>query len=149
MEIERKFLVVADLWEQLEKPVPKRIMQGYLSDAENCTVRVRTKGKKGFVTIKGKTVGISRTEYEYEIPLEEANAMIAEFCPKVLSKDRYEIMIGKHTWEVDVFHGKLAPLIIAEIELQSEDEVFELPEWVGKEVSDDVNYYNSRLIQRL
>jgi CYTH domain-containing protein len=149
MEIERKFLVNESLWAQLNKPTPKRIQQAYLSNDSNCTVRVRTKGTKGFLTIKGKSVGISRSEYEYEIPLEEAEKMIAEFCAKVLSKDRYEIQFGKHVWEVDVFHGKLAPLIVAEIELGSEDESFELPEWVGKEVSDDVEYFNSRLILKL
>ena len=75
--------------------------------------------------------------------------MISEFCAKVLSKDRYEIQFGKHVWEVDVFNGKLAPLIVAEIELSSEDEIFDLPDWVGKEVSDDVEYFNSRLILKL
>jgi CYTH domain-containing protein len=149
MEIERKFLVDESLWSQLNKPTPKRIKQAYLSDDSNCTVRARTKGQKGFLTIKGKSVGISRSEFEYEIPLAEAEKMIAAFCSKVLSKDRYEIQFGKHVWEVDVFHGKLAPLIIAEIELSREDESFQLPEWVGKEVSDDIEYYNSRLILRL
>jgi adenylate cyclase len=149
MEIERKFLVNEAIWAQLSKPAPKRIQQAYLSDDSHCTVRVRTKGNKGFLTIKGKSVGISRSEYEYEIPFEEAEKMIAEFCSKVLSKDRYEIQLGKHLWEVDVFHGKLAPLIVAEIELISEDESFELPEWVDREVSDDVEYYNSRLILKL
>lgn len=149
MEIERKFLVNESLWSQLNKPTPKRIKQAYLSDDSNCTVRVRTKGPKGYLTIKGKSVSISRSEYEYEIPLEEAEKMIAEFCPKVLSKDRYEIQVGKHLWEIDVFHGKLAPLIVAEIELSSEDETFELPDWLDQEVSDDVEYYNSRLILKL
>jgi CYTH domain-containing protein len=149
MEIERKFLINESLWAKLNKPIPNRIQQGYLSDDSNCTVRVRTKGQKGFLTIKGKSVGISRSEFEYEIPLAEAEEMIAEFCSKVLSKDRYEIQFGKHVWEVDVFHGKLAPLIIAEIELSREDESFEMPEWVEKEVSDDLEYYNSRLILKL
>lgn len=149
MEIERKFLVNAALWEQLEKPVPVRIQQAYLSVADSCTVRVRTKGSKGYLTIKGKSVGISRSEYEYEIPLEEANQLIQEFCPKVLSKDRYEISIGAHVWEVDVFQGKLAPLVLAEIELTHEEELFERPEWIDREVSDDVSYFNSKLIQRL
>ena len=149
MEIERKFLINESLWAKLNKPAPKRIQQAYLSDDKNCTVRVRTKGSKGFLTIKGKSVGISRSEYEYEISLDEAEKMIAEFCSKVLSKDRYEIHVGKHLWEVDVFHGKLAPLIIAEIELSREDESFEMPEWVEKEVSDDLEYFNSRLILKL
>jgi adenylate cyclase len=149
MEIERKFLINESLWAKLNKPAPKRIQQAYLSDDKNCTIRVRTKGSKGFLTIKGKSVGISRSEYEYEISLDEAEKMIAEFCSKVLSKDRYEIHVGRHLWEVDVFHGKLAPLIIAEIELSREDESFEMPEWVEKEVSDDLEYYNSRLILKL
>lgn len=149
MEIERKFLVNAALWEQLEKPVPVRIQQAYLSNDANCTVRVRTKGSKGYLTVKGKSVGISRSEYEYEIPIAEANQMIQEFCPKVLSKDRYEIKVGNHLWEVDVFHEKLAPLVVAEIELRSENESFALPNWIEKEVSDDISYYNSKLIERL
>ena len=149
MEIERKFLVHQTRWEALVKPSPIRISQAYLSDSENCTVRIRIKGEKGFATIKGKSIGISRSEYEYEIPLADANAMMVEFCTKVLSKDRYEILVGSHLWEVDVFHGKLAPLIVAEIELTSEDEIFVIPDWVAKEVSDDVEYYNSRLILKL
>ncbi len=148
MEIERKFLVNTSLWEQLQKPEPSRIVQGYLSDDANCTVRVRIKKDKGFITIKGKSQGISRSEYEFPVPVAEAEKMIEEFCEKKISKDRYEIPFGNHLWEVDVFHGKLAPLIVAEIELKSEDETFDLPEWIGKEVSDDVEYYNSRLIQR-
>lgn len=146
MEIERKFLVHRSLWEKLEKPAPVKIVQAYLSDDENCTVRVRTKGDKGYVTIKGKTKGISRSEYEYSIPLAEAEQMISEFCTKKLEKERYEIASGKHVWEVDVFHGKLASLIIAEIELASEDETFEKPEWIAEEVSHDPQYYNSKLI---
>lgn len=149
MEIERKFLVNTALWDGLEKPEPTDIVQAYLSDDENCTVRVRTRKDKGFITVKGKTEGISRLEYEYQIPLEEATRMIDEFCKKKIIKQRYEIPLGRHTWEVDVFQGKLAPLIIAEIELESEDESFELPGWIGKEVSDDPEYYNSRLIRRM
>ena len=146
MEIERKFLVHKELWEALEKPVSTRIVQGYLSDDENCTVRVRIKGDKAFITIKGKTVGISRSEYEYAVPLADGVKMIDEFCEKKILKERFEIPLGRHTWEVDVFHGRLAPLVIAEIELDSEEEAFELPEWVAKEVSDDPRYYNSRLV---
>lgn len=149
MEIERKFLVNTTLWNALSKPVPTKIVQGYLSIDQNCTVRVRIKGDKGFVTIKGKTTGISRSEYEYGIPLDEAESMILEFCSKSISKDRYCFKNGIHIWEVDVFHGKLAPLIIAEIELSSETEKFSIPEWISTEVSDDPGYYNSRLIERL
>lgn len=148
MEIERKFLVDAARWEQLEKPQPVRIVQGYLSDDENCTVRVRIKGEKGFITVKGKTQGISRSEYEYEIPFQDAVKMVEEFCGRKIDKLRFEILYKGHLWEVDVFRGKLAPLIIAEIELTSEDEAFELPEWVGQEVSHDPQYFNSKLVLR-
>lgn len=149
MEIERKFLVIREEWEQLQKPQPSRIMQGYLVTEENCTVRVRTKGEKAFLTVKGKTSGISRSEYEYEIPIKEAESMLTEFCPKVLSKDRYEISYQGHLWEVDVFHGKLSPLILAEVELSSEKEKVMLPSWAGVEVSLDPEYYNARLIGKL
>lgn len=149
MEIERKFLINEPLWNALQKPTPTHIAQAYLSDDKNCTVRVRIKGSKGYLTIKGETKGITRSEYEYEIPLAEAKKMMEEFCDRVLSKDRYCIEVAGHTWEVDVFHGKLAPLIIAEIELDSEHEAFVVPEWVGKEVSLDASYYNSNLIKKL
>lgn len=148
MEIERKFLIDPARWQQLEKPEPSRIVQGYLSDSENCTVRLRIKGKNGYFTVKGKTQGISRQEYEYQIPLADAEQMIGEFCDKKIDKDRYEIPFGAHTWEVDVFHGKLAPLVVAEIELSAEDETFEKPDWVTEEVSHDPAYYNSKLIER-
>lgn len=149
MEIERKFLINESAWNLLEKPAPTRIAQAYLSDDKNCTIRVRVKGSKGFLTVKGETKGITRSEYEYEIPLDEAEKMMAEFCSRVLSKDRYCIDVAGHTWEVDVFHGNLSPLIVAEIELKSENEEFSIPEWVGREVSSDASYYNSNLIKRL
>lgn len=149
MEIERKFLINESEWNSLEKPTPTRISQAYLSDEKKCTIRVRIKGSKGFLTVKGETKGITRSEYEYEIPVDEAERMMAEFCSRVLSKDRYCIEVAGHTWEVDVFHGKLAPLIIAEIELESENEKFSVPKWVGKEVSSDASYYNSNLIKKL
>ncbi len=149
MEIERKFLIKESEWNLLEKPTPTPIAQAYLSTDKICTIRVRIKGTKGFFTVKGETKGITRSEYEYEIPVEEVQKMMNEFCTKVLSKDRYCIEVEGHTWEVDVFHGKLAPLIIAEIELDSEDEKFVIPEWVGKEVSDDASYYNSVLFESL
>ena len=149
MEIERKFLIKESEWNLLEKPTPTPIAQAYLSTDKVCTIRVRIKGTKGFFTVKGETKGITRSEYEYEIPVDEARKMMDEFCTKVLSKDRYCIDFEGHTWEVDVFHGKLAPLIVAEIELDSEDEKFVIPEWVGKEVSDDASYYNSVLFESL
>lgn len=148
MEIERKFLVNKALWNELKKPEPMPIQQGYISTQPGCTVRVRTKGNKGFLTIKGITIGISRSEFEYEIPVAEAKDLLAQFAPKYINKLRYEIEVCGKTWEVDVFQGKLAPLMIAEIELTSENEIFTLPEWVGEEVSHDASYYNSNLVER-
>jgi len=148
IEIERKFLVKIDSWNLVEKPEPTIIQQGYISSQKECTVRVRTKGLKGYLTIKGLTTGISRVEFEYEIPVDEAKMLLAQFSDKYIDKLRYEIEFQGKTWEVDVFQGKLAPLVIAEIELNEENEAFELPEWVDKEVSNDERYYNSNLVER-
>ena len=149
MEIERKFLVKEQLWQGIEKPSPSRIVQAYLVNSAEKTVRIRIKGTKGFLTIKGPTQGISRAEFEYEIPLKDADELISTFAEKVIEKFRYEISFKNHLWEVDVFAGKLEGLYLAEIELNSEDEHFELPDWVGEEVSTDPNYYNSNLINKV
>ena len=149
MEIERKFLVKKQLWEAFEKPSPNRIVQAYLLNSAEKTVRIRIKGTKGYLTIKGPTHGISRAEFEYEIPLKDADELISTFAEKVIEKFRYEISYKNHLWEVDVFTGKLDGLYLAEIELNSEDEHFELPEWLGEEVSTDPNYYNSNLINKV
>lgn len=148
MEIERKFLVNEDLWNRAEKPEPKLIIQAYLHRSPEKTIRVRVKGDRGFLTIKGPTTGISREEFEYEIPLNEATQLIEQFTDKILSKKRYEIPAGEHLWEVDVFLDNLEGLIVAEIELNEEDEMFIKPEWVAEEVSHDPQYQNSRLIDR-
>lgn len=147
MEIERKFLVHREIWEQQIKPVPKIIKQGYLSSTPECTVRVRTKNDQGFITIKGKTVGISREEFEYEIPMDEATQLLDQFTTKSIFKKRYEIDYKGKTWEVDEFDGRLAHLILAEIELDSEDEEIALPSWIAIEVSDDPAYFNSNLVE--
>lgn len=149
MEIERKFLVKEQLWQGIEKPSPSRIVQAYLVNSAEKTVRIRIKGTQGFITIKGPTQGISRAEFEYEIPLKDADELISTFAEKVIEKFRYEISFKNHLWEVDVFKGKLEGLYLAEIELNSEDEHFELPDWVGEEVSTDPNYYNSNLINKV
>lgn len=147
-EIERKFLVNDEILDVIKYLQSKKIRQGYISDIDGKTVRVRTKGEKGYLTIKGKSSGISRDEFEYEIPFEDANQLLQNFCPKVLEKERFDLIIGEKKWEIDIFHGKLEGLIIAELELESEDEAFELPGWIQEEVSDDVQYYNSRLIEK-
>ena len=146
-EIERKFLVNDEIRNILQNLTPKKIQQGYMSENEKGVVRVRTKGEKGVLTIKAANKGISRDEFEYEIPFEEAEEMLGLFCEVYISKERYTINYGQHEWEVDVFHGKLEGLIVAEIELGSEEEEFELPRWIDKEVSDDKRYYNSNLIK--
>lgn len=148
MEIERKFLVDHNLWDRVEKPTPQLIVQAYLAKSPEKTIRVRTKGDKGFLTIKGPTQGISRDEYEYEIPIQEATELIEKFADKVISKKRYEFPMGGYTWEVDVFLDKLEGLIVAEIELESEDDIFLKPEWIAEEVSHDPQYQNSNLVDR-
>ncbi|MGC6433942.1 MAG: CYTH domain-containing protein [Crocinitomicaceae bacterium] len=148
LEIERKFLVNKELWNEVPKPTPFRIQQSYLSNDPNSTVRVRLKNEKAYLTIKSKTIGISRKEFEYEIPFSDAEAMIQGLANKTISKKRYEIIHEKHTWEVDVFEGKLTGLVIAEIELSHKNESFNLPNWVEKEVSDDPQYFNSKLIEK-
>jgi CYTH domain-containing protein len=147
-EIERKYLVGETILDVVKYLQSKKIRQGYISDLDGKTVRVRTKGDKGYLTIKGKTIGISRDEFEYEIPFDDANQLLTDFCAKVLEKERYELIVGEKKWEVDIFHGKLEGLMIAEIELESEDEAFELPNWIEKEVSSEIQYYNSKLIEK-
>ena len=145
IEIERKFLVMNDAWRaRVESGV--HIMQGYLASIEGLTVRVRVKAQDAFLTIKGPTRGISRAEYEYPIPVEDAEAMLRELAilPPV-DKMRHRVREGAHVWELDVFSGENAGLVMAEIELVSPDEPFEMPEWAGDEVSDDPRYYNINL----
>lgn len=143
-EIERKFLLANDTWRsQVCQSI--RIAQGYL--ATEPTVRARVKGKMGFLTIKGKSLdGISRAEFEYPIPIDDALALL-KLCPKVLDKTRHLIKQGNLTWEIDEFQGENAGLLIAELELPAIDTPFEKPDWLGAEVSGDVRYYNSTLSQ--
>jgi adenylate cyclase len=145
-EIERKFLVTGDF-----RPFAvsqHRIVQGYLTTNPDCTVRVRRMDDKAFLTIKGGSSadGLERAEWEYEIPATDAEAMLALPGIQSLAKVRFKVPLGAHTWEVDVFEGVNAGLIVAEIELGSRDEAFERPEWLGDEVTGDARYYNSRLL---
>lgn len=145
-EIERKFLLNSTEFIQ-ESSLQNRIVQGYLNSDPSRTVRVRIKGKKGFLTIKGKgnASGTTRFEWEKEIAVAEAELLL-ELCEKgIIDKIRYEIPAGKHTFEVDVFSGENQGLIIAEVELSSENEFFEKPHWLGMEVTGDKRYYNSYL----
>lgn len=147
-EIEYKFLVNESIWAEVEKPNPEPITQGYLSKDTNSTVRIRTKGSKGFFTIKSKTIGHTRDEFEYEIPFDDAKTILSTLINKKIEKQRYTIDYNGKTWEIDEFQGKLAGLILAEIELKSEDEQFDLPPWVTIDVSEDPNYFNSALSEK-
>jgi adenylate cyclase len=144
-EIERKFLIDIKKWQALNKPEGQLLRQGYLSTDPAKTIRVRLAGEKGFLTIKGATKGATRDEYEYEIPAGEAVELLDKFAGAELSKIRYNVALGSKVWEVDEFLGLNAGLFLAEIELESEDEAFERPEWVTTEVTDDARYYNSNL----
>lgn len=144
-EIERKFLVIGDAWRSLGEAT--RYRQGYLSTLAERTVRVRTIGDKGYLTIKGVSEGIVRMEFEYEIPVDEARTLLEDLCERpLIEKDRYRIPCGAHIWEVDEFFGDNAGLIVTELELDREDQAVEMPEWVGREVSDDPRYFNANLI---
>jgi len=144
-EIERKFLVKGDYKSEAFGQV--RIIQGYLNSDPQRTVRVRVKGDRGFITVKGVNSGASRFEWEKEIPAGEAEVLLELAEPGVIDKTRYLIRNsdGKHIWEVDEFHGDNEGLTVAEIELKSEDEAFEKPEWLGEEVTGDPRYFNSAL----
>lgn len=147
-EIEYKYLVDHVKWAKLEKPEPTLIMQGYISKSPLAVVRVRIKGESGFLTIKGKSEGIERSEFEYEIPLKDAHELINSFTEKQIRKLRYEINHNGNLWEVDVFEGKLDGLILAELEVESIDQTFDTPSWVTKDVSTDPDYFNAVLIDR-
>ena len=142
-EIERKFLVKKNLFEITGEG--QYIAQGYLSSTPERTVRVRIKNHKGYLTVKGKNKGISRSEFEYEIPEVDAEELL-ELCEQsIIIKRRHIVKFKKSTWEVDIFEGDNEGLIVAEIELKSEEEIFDKPEWIGEEVSFDTRYYNSNL----
>ena len=142
-EIERKFLIHPHLWQPSTPGM--RLRQGYICGTPDRTVRVRVAGPVGWITIKGPIRGISRLEFEYEIPGADANALIETLCAHVVDKTRYREVVGAHTWDVDVFHGANEGLIVAEVELTHESEAPELPTWIATEVTDDRRYANSRL----
>lgn len=145
-EIERKFLVKTALWTPAAPGIDFR--QGYLSTVKERVVRVRLAGEKGFLTIKGITRGLSRMEFEYPIPAADAARMLDELCERpLIEKTRFKERLGRHTWEIDVFHGDNDGLVLAEIELGSEGEAFERPDWVGEEVSADPRYFNNNLAE--
>lgn len=144
-EIERKFLVEGDFSKGLLRS--ERIVQGYICSEKGRTVRIRIRGGEGFLTIKGPSdeKGLSRYEFEQKIPLSDAEQLFALCEPGAIDKVRHLVKVGKHIWEVDVFHGANEGLVMAEVELDSEDETFEKPDWLGREVTGDRRYYNSML----
>ena len=147
IEIERKFLVTNDNWREAAS-VALPIKQGYLVGGKEASVRVRLQGDKANLNIKSATLGVRRQEFEYAIPLEEAELILTTLCQRpIIEKTRYLVSYANKQWEVDVFEGDNAGLIVAELELQDETEQFDPPPWLGEEVSDDPRYYNSCLSQ--
>ena len=144
-EIERKFLIRGSAWRHARAT---RLRQGYLSSAQGRTVRVRTVDDKAYLTIKGIAVGATRLEFEYEIPAEDARQLLSMCEKPLIEKDRYRVEDGGVVWEVDEFYGENKGLIIAEVELMSEDQPFTKPDWVGEEVTGDPLYFNSNLIRK-
>lgn len=147
-EIERKFLVDQTRWEQTAKPQGELLRQGYLHADANKAIRVRVKGNKAYLTIKGKTTGAARSEFEYEIPVADATELLDTLAVSELSKIRYEVPFEGKTWEVDEFLGANQGLLVAEIELLHENEPFTLPLWALEEVTHDARYYNANLAEK-
>jgi len=144
-EIERKFLVKDNSWRTATGTL---IRQGYLRNQIEGTVRVRTKGERAYLTIKGNTTGITRLEFEYEIPVEDANQILDKLCIKpLIEKIRYDVHVGGFKWEIDEFLGENAGLVVAEIELEDEGQKFPKPDWLGKEVSEEFRYQNANLVK--
>jgi len=145
VEIERKFLVDTIPSHQISRS--KIVKQGYMVNDEHQVVRVRSMDNDHFLTIKSNSKGLSRLEFEYQIPKEDAMDMFEHLCGSgIIEKTRHYIETPNHTWEIDEFHGRNQGLVVAEIELESEDEQFDIPEWIGEEVSDDPRYYNMNLV---
>jgi adenylate cyclase len=146
-EIERKFLVKGTAWKAQAAGTLYR--QGYLSSVKERTVRVRIAGEKAFLTIKGLNKGVTRTEFEYPVPVDDAAAMLDGLCERpLIEKTRYVLPSGGYTWEIDEFHGDNDGLVVAEVELRRADDKPPLPEWVGEEVSSDARYFNSNLVKK-
>jgi len=147
MEIERKFMVINDHWRTVAGAAID-VIQGYFTTNQQCSIRVRLSGDKANLNIKSATLGITRSEYDYPIPATDAQEMLDHLCAKpLIEKKRHHVRHGRHLWEVDVFSGANAGLVVAEIELAHIDEQFTRPDWVGAEVSDDPRYYNVCLVQ--
>jgi adenylate cyclase len=146
-EIERKFLVCSDDW-RAEAQASRRYRQGYLANNERCSVRVRIDESGAALNIKSSTLGVHRQEFDYPVPLEDAQRLLEALCEgPLIEKTRHFVRHADHLWEIDVFEGDNAGLVVAEIELDSPNEPFERPAWLGEEVSDDPRYYNVCLVE--
>ncbi len=146
-EIERKFLLKNTSWKE-GADSGTRYSQGYLVGSKHASVRVRIQGDRAYINIKSATIDITRQEFEYEIPVDDANEMLETLCEKpLINKTRFHINYGNHLWEIDVFDGDNKGLVVAEIELSNKDEIFKKPNWLGAEVSDDARYYNVSLVK--
>lgn len=147
VEIERKFLVNCDVWRgQVESSVA--MVQGYLAETDSCSIRVRLSGDTASLNFKGLTIGARRTEFEYPVPPEDARQMLDLYCgTRLIEKTRHYLRLSDWTWEIDEFNGANAGLVVAEVELDSEDDDFARPEWLGREVTSDPRYYNIRLVE--
>ena len=147
IEIEHKFLLASEKWrDHISRSTTMR--QGYLTSNSNSSVRVRINDYKAWLNIKSAIAGNQRHEYEYEIPLHDANEIIVTLCRKpLIEKTRHFVLHDNHTWEIDEFSEENKGLIVAEIELSNRDEEFSIPDWIGKEVTDDLRYYNNNLSQ--
>jgi CYTH domain-containing protein len=144
-EIEKKFLITNDNWRSLG--TGKDYCQGYLNSGDGATLRIRTIGERGIITVKGPNEDGKRLEFEYDIPYQDAREMLDSLCRKpLIEKTRYKIPFGGFIWEVDEFKGENVGLIFAEIELTAVDQTFEIPEWIGEEVTGDIRYYNANLV---
>lgn len=147
-EIERKFKVINNSYKQLAFK-KHEIVQAYLSDRKEATVRVRIRDNEAFLTVKGVNHGIERSEWEYSIPVDEARSIIKECCNAVLSKTRHLVDYGEKIWEIDEFHGHLEGLVLAEVELSAPDEPIVIPDFAGEDVSNNAQYYNTNLIKHI
>ncbi|MGB3201668.1 MAG: CYTH domain-containing protein [Nodosilinea sp.] len=144
LEIERKFLVVSDSWRHATRG--EMMCQGYIPTQDTRTVRIRRVGDRGYLTLKGPAVGLVRPEFEYPIPLEDAQVILETLCePPLIEKTRYKLPLGDIVWEIDEFWGANPGLIVAEVELSSPEQTIDLPQWVGAEVTSDLRYQNSNL----
>jgi len=148
LEVERKFLVAGNAW-RAETTASARIRQGYLVANAHLTVRIRTKDDAAFITVKGETRGIARAEYEYAIPLAEANEMLEALCqPPLVEKRRHTVVYAGVIWEVDEFFAQNVPLVLAELEREDAADIIDLPPWIGQEVTGDARYTNSNLARQ-